>query len=432
MRLIKLKTFYAILLGLTALVAPARGQSQRPAPVLGADLYFASTPSTVGEALQDQGRGDEMAEAFRRAGIKSLRFSSHGYYSHRGIDATEAVKIENKRENQYPWFALDRYVDFIARHDFTTVFGINVEEGPEIARDAVERFINRGLKSRLVAIELSNEPWLSHRPWQPEEYAARAASVVEHLTPLGVPFALPLTVGGDKNTPTKLSDNEWNERMLRAFASRIDLKNRDDIYGVLHLYSDGMRGKSVDYFNRAVRPFAPRMRYLVTEFNIRLTLSDNPQLTNKYALEFARKLADVMARPEIEAMYVHAVPIHSVLYWSNGRKFATVSGQGDRRLTGEAMSRGWHLTPAGKVHDLFSRLAWNGELIEYRGGGSQSYWAVGGPGNRIVVTFINDTGKQAKKRIKIAGREMNLVAPPRSIVCYDRDGREIEQLPLPY
>jgi hypothetical protein len=174
------------------------------------------------------------------------------------------------------------------------------------------------------------------------------------------------------------------------------------------------------------------MRYLVTEFNIRLTLSDNPQLTNKYALEFARKLADVMARPEIEAMYVHAVPIHSVLYWSNGRKFATVSGQGDRRLTGEAMSRGWHLTPAGKVHDLFSRLAWNGELIEYRGGGSQSYWAVGGPGNRIVVTFINDTGKQAKKRIKIAGREMNLVAPPRSIVCYDRDGREIEQLPLPY
>ena len=427
-----MKTFYAIFLCCAALLTPARAQVRRDAPVLGADVYFAGTPSVLGEAWQDESRGREMAEAFKKAGIKSLRFSSHGYYSHRGADATEAIKVENKLKNQYPWFPLDRYVDFIARHDFTTVFGINVEEGPQVAREAVERFLDRGLKSKLVAIELSNEPWLNHRPWQPEEYAARAADVVEHLTPLGVPFALPLTVGGDNNTPTKLSDNEWNTRMLRAFSSRIDLKNRGDIYGVLHLYSGGMRGQSVEYFNRAVRPFAPRMRYLVTEFNIRLTLADNPQLTNKYALEFGRKLADVMARPEIEAMYVHAVPNHSVLYWSNGRKFATVSGQSDSRLVGEAMARGWHMTPAGKVYSLFSRLAWDGALLDYRGGDNQSYWAVRGRDNRVVVSFINDTGKQAKKRIKIAGLEMSLVAPPRSIVCYEQDGREIERLLLSY
>ncbi len=80
-------------------------------------------------------------------------------------------------------------------------------------------------------------------------------------------------------------------------------------------------------------------------------------------MELARKLSDVMSRPEIAAMYTHSVPDHSVIYWSNGRRYATVVGQRDERLTGAAMTRGWHLTPTGRVYELYSRLAWNGEVL---------------------------------------------------------------------
>jgi hypothetical protein len=381
------------------------------------------------EGWQDREKGDEMAAAFKSAGVKSLRFLFGGLYSPLGPEATTKLKAENRKPNQYPWFALSAYVEFIARHDFTTIIGINVEEGPEVARDAVEQFTRRGLKSKIVAIELSNEPWLNERPWQPEEFAGRAADVIERLTPLGIPFALPLTVGKEKNTPTKLSDTEWNTRMMRALISRIDLKNRPDIYGVLHLYSGGMRGESVRIFNRSVKQFAPQMRYLVTEFNIRLSLEGNPHLTNKYAMEFARKLADVMAEPDIEAMYTHSVPYHSILYWSNGRKLVTVIGQRDDKV--KDMTRGWHLTPTGRVYALYSRLAWNGEVIAFQPG-KQSYWAVKTDDGRTVVTLLNDGGKPAKKKVNIVGQELNLIAPPRSIVCFDLDGREIEQLLLPY
>src|SRR6185369_17963140 len=106
-------------------------------------------------------------------------------------------------------------------HDFTTIIGVNVEEGPDVAFEALQKFIQRGLQSKIVAVELSNEPWLNYRPWQPEEFAARAADVIERLTPLGLRFALPLTVGNDNNTPTKLTDTVWNTRMLQAFTKRI-------------------------------------------------------------------------------------------------------------------------------------------------------------------------------------------------------------------
>lgn len=402
------------------------------APVLGTDMSFASTPSPLIEGWLDKDKGDAMAEAFRTAGVRSLRFLFGGLYSPRGPEATAALKTENKLTNQYGWFPLDAYVDFIARHDFTTIVGVNVEEGPDVARDAIQLFLDRGLKSRIVAVELSNEPWLNHRPWLPEEFASRAADVIEGLTPLGVRFALPLTVGDDNNTPTRLTDNEWVTRMLRTLSARIDLKNRSDIYGVLHLYSRGVRGKTVDAFNKVVKPFTSNMNYLVTEFNIRLSLKGNPHLTNEYAMEFALKLADVMSRPEIEAMYTHSVPNHSIMYWSNGRKFATVGGHRDARLAGNAMSRGWHLTPTGRVYELYSRLAWNGDLLEYRGSGKQSYWAVRASDGRIVVTLINDSDKATKKKVKAAGRELSLNAPARSIVSYDEAGRPIEQLALPY
>ena len=402
------------------------------APTLGTDMSFASTPSPLIEGWLDKDKGDAMARAFKQSGVTSLRFLFGGLYSPRGPEATARVKAENKASNQYAWFPLDAYVDFIAAHDFTTIVGVNVEEGPEVAREAVEKFLARGLKSKIVAIELSNEPWLNHRPWQPEDFAARAADVIEALRPLGVHFALPLTVGSDNNTPTKLSDNEWVTRMLRALSRRIDLKERRDIYGVLHLYSKGVRAGTVDGFNKVVRPFAPNMRYLVTEFNIRLGLEGNPHLTNKYAMEFARRLADVMSRPEIEAMYTHSVPSHSILYWSNGKKFATVVGGRDDKLTGEAMSRGWHMTPTGKVYELYSRLAWNGELIEYHGGDKQSYWAVTSPTGGVVITMINDGDKATRKKFKVAGRETSLSAPPRSIVCFDLNGKEFERLLLSY
>ena len=402
------------------------------APALGTDMSFASIPSPLIDGWLDKKAGDAMAAAFRGAGLRSLRFSSHGFYSPRGPEATARVKAENKQNNQYEWFPLDAYVDFIATHEFTTIVGINVEEGPDVAREAIQRFIDRGLKPRIVAVELSNEPWLNHRPWLPEDYAARAADVIEGLTPLGVRFALPLTVGRDNNTPTKLTDDVWVTRMLRALSTRIDLKKREDVYGVLHLYSRGVRAETVDAFNKVVKPFAPNMCYVVTEFNIRLGLEGNPHLTNKYAMEFARKLADVMSRPEISAMYTHSVPSHSILYWSNGRRYATVVGGRDDRLTGDAMSRGWHLTPTGRVYELYSRLAWNGDVLAYHEDGNQSYWAVRSSDGRVVVTLLNDSGGATRKMANIGGREMTLVGPPRSIVCVDLNGREIERLVLPY
>ena len=417
----------------TSSSAASNGQlATHRAPILGADMSFASIPSPLIEGWLDKEEGDAMAAAFKAAGLKSLRFLFGGLYSPRGPEATARIKAENKATNQYQWFPLDAYVDFIAAHDFTTIVGINVEEGPEVARDALQRFIDRGLKSRIVAIELSNEPWLNYRPWLPEDFAARAADVIDGLTPLGVRFALPLTVGDDNNTPTKLSDNVWVTRMLRVLSTRIDLKNRSDIYGVLHLYSRGVRGGTVDSFNKVVKPFAPNMRYVVTEFNIRLSLKGNPHLTNKYAMEFARKLADVMSRSEIEAMYTHSVPDHSIVYWSNGRRFATVVGGGDERLTGDAKARGWHLTPTGKVYELYSRLAWSGDVITYRGGDNQCYWAVGSGHGRVVVTLINDSDKPTRKKLNVAGRDVSLSAAPRSIVCVDKDGREIERLVLQY
>jgi len=408
----------------------------RRAPILGADTVWADGPHKLIEGWRDKAEGDEMAAAFEASGIRSLRVNFAGLYSPRGPEATVRVKAENKMTNQFPWFPIDEYFNWLAARDFTTVVGINVEEGPDVASEIVQKIIDSKIESKLVAVELSNEPWLNHRPWLPEEYAARAGDVIERLTPFGVRFALPLTVGKDNNTPTKLSDNEWTTRMLRALDRRIRLRDRSDILGVLHLYARGVRGGTIKQFNELVRPFAPSMRYLVTEFNIRLGLQGNPHLTNKYAVEFALKLAEVMAQPEIEAMYVHAVPYHSVLYWSNGKpnnkNRATVIGQRDARLRPDQLTRGWHLTPAGRVYKLYSDLAWNGELIDFRGGDKQSYWTVKSPGGKLIMTMINDTGKEVRKRVAVSGRELTLSAPARSVTCFDQSGAEVAKLSLPY
>lgn len=423
-----------VLYGLALLIWCAHGagaldRSAHRAPMLGADLVYDSWPHVLIEGWRDRNRGDQMADAFRRAGLRALRMSFHGFYSPLGPEATERVKAENKLSNQYPWFPFDAYVDFIAAHEFTTVVTINVEEGPEVALSVARKFVERGIASKLLAIELSNEPHLSHRPWQPEEYAARAADIIERLTPIGVRFALPLTVGPDRNTPTKLSDTEWVTRMLKALNSRIRLSERDDIFGAPHLYSRGVNAKSIRAFNKVVDQFAPQMRYLVTEFNIRLSLDGNPHLTSKYAREFARKLAELMAEPRVAAMFVHAVPYHSILYWTNGR-IATVINQRDEKLNGRDLEPGWHLTPAGRVYSLYSRLAWDGLVLAYLGDGERAHWVIRRDDGAVVISLLNASGGAFKKRIRAAGLDLELSAPPRSIVCYDRGGVALEKLSL--
>jgi hypothetical protein len=406
-------------------------QSQR-APILGTDTVWADGPHILIEAWQNRQMGDAFSDIVQKAGVRSLRLSFHGMYSHRGEEASAKIKAENKMTNQYPWFPFTDYANYLRERDITTVIGINVEEGADTAADAIDKFIRTAGQAKLVAVELSNEPWLNYRPWQPEEYAARAADVIERLTPMGVKFALPLTVGDSRNTPTKLSDTEWNTRMMRALSARIDLKNRQDIYGVLHLYADGVRAKSIEFFNRIVRPFAPKMRYLVTEFNIRLNLEGNPHLTNQYGLEFARKLAQLMNVPDIEAMYIHAVPYHSIMYWSNRKGVSTVIGGRDKKLSREMVTQGWHLTPAGKVYALYSKLAWNGEVLVYKEDGKQRYWAVKSPEGKVVISVLNEKNEPVSKRLNIAGRNLTVTVPPQSIICVDDTGKELDKVLLPF
>jgi hypothetical protein len=408
---------------------PESGQRHR-APVLGADETFASDPWPLIRGWQDKAQGEAMVAAFKAAGLRSLRLGFIGVYSPLSDAESQKVKSANRLPNQFPWFPFKDYAGFIAANPFTTVVAINVEEGPDVAKSVVDDFVAAGSASKLVAIELSNEPHLSQRPWLPEDYAERAADIIERLTPSGVRFGLPMTVGREAKTPTRLSDDEWNERMLRALTRRIDLKTRTDIFGVIHLYARGVGPNAIKLFDRAVHPFAPNIRYLVTEFNIRSNLNGNPHLTNAYGMEFARRLAEMMAQPEIEAMYVHSVPFHAIMYWADGKKLATVVGRSDPKLAGDDLSYGWHLTPAGKVYGLYSDLAWNGFVIGYYQSGDQAYWAVDAGEGRVVVTVLNAKDSVMTKRVKMKGIDLMLSAPGKSIVCYDGQGNELRRLTI--
>jgi len=147
-------------------------------------------------------------------------------------------------------------------------------------------------------------------------------------------------------------------------------------------------------------------------------------------MELARRLAGLMADPDIEAMYIHAVPYHAILYWADGKQTASVIGHSDPRLSGDDMSLGWHLTPAGKVYQLYSNLAWNGRVIEFHGGDKQEYWAVRSDSGSLVVTLLNDSDRELNKEVKLAGLKVKMSAPARSIVCSDQNGREMARLVL--
>ena len=232
---------------------------KRRAPILGADETFASEPYPLIQGWQDKQKGAAMVAAFKAAGLRSLRLGFNDVYSPVSERESEKLKAISKFTNQFPWFPFSDYAAFIAANQFTTVVAINVEEGPDVARSVVEDFNRSGAISKLVALELTNEPHLSQRPWLPEDYAGRAADIIEKLTPLGIHFGLPLTVGRENKTPTRLSDDEWNSRMLSSLSRRIDLRTRTDIFGVIHLYARGVGPGAIRLFDRAVRPFAPNM-----------------------------------------------------------------------------------------------------------------------------------------------------------------------------
>src|SRR5262249_47496796 len=140
----------------------------------------------------------------------SVRMNFLGIYSPVSPQGSLKVKAENRMTNEFPWFPFSDFSTFIAAHEISAVVGVNVEEGAEVAEQTIRAFLANNRPANLVAVELSNEPWLNYRPWLPEDFAARSADIIERLTPLGVKFALPLTVGNSHNTPTKLSDTEWN------------------------------------------------------------------------------------------------------------------------------------------------------------------------------------------------------------------------------
>jgi len=147
-------------------------------------------------------------------------------------------------------------------------------------------------------------------------------------------------------------------------------------------------------------------------------------------MEFARNLAVRMAEPEIEGMYVHSVPFHAILYWADGKRLATVVGRSDPKLSGNDMSQGWHLTPAGKVYSLYSDMAWNGEVLGYHESGDQAYWAVKRDDGQVVVTLLTSRDKEIASRVRIGAVDLRLSAPGKSIVCYDGQGHELRRVSL--
>jgi hypothetical protein len=113
------------------------------APTLGSDLVWADGPHILIEAWQNKALGDSLNEILQTAGVRSLRMSFHGMYSHQGEEASAKIKAENKMTNEYPWFPFADFANYMAAHDITTIIGINVEEGAEVAADTIHQFTNR-------------------------------------------------------------------------------------------------------------------------------------------------------------------------------------------------------------------------------------------------------------------------------------------------
>ncbi|MBL8150507.1 MAG: hypothetical protein JNN15_11330 [Blastocatellia bacterium] len=400
----------------------------RQRPILGAHFNFADGPHEMLLQMRKPKRQDLLAQALRDAGIEDLRMSFHGYYSHMGPEATEQVKKENKLPNEYPWFPIEDYISFIKKYHFTTVLGINVEEGADVAEDLLKRFEKEGALDLITSVEFGNEPFLSARPWQPEEYAEKCAEIIERIRPFKVKMGIALVVGKGKTT-VKISGNEYGERTIKRFSQLVDLRKSDDIYGIVHLYSRGVKPETIEQFNQIVRKYSS-MKYQVTEYNIRLWMGENPHLTKEYAMEFARKLNRLMVVPEITGFWIHSFPYHSLAYWTNG-KYATVVHQDDPKLKGDDWNPGWHLTPAGKVHQFYQKWAWNGEIVSFMDKDDEQYWAVNSPTDGIVVSVLNDRLKPIDRELIFQGKKIRLSVDAKSMASFRlEDGKQLGSLSL--
>ncbi|MEW6732900.1 MAG: hypothetical protein AB1489_16360 [Acidobacteriota bacterium] len=406
-----------------------KAETPRRRPLLGTHFIFADPPQeTIFEMVQPD-RQAELAGALREAGIEDLRMSFHGYYSHFGTEATARLKRETKLTNTFPWFPIEIFISFIQRFHFTTVLGINVEEGPEAAVDLLERFARAGALNLITSVELGNEPFLSPRPWHPEEYAEKCAQIIERLRPYKVKFAVAVVVGKDRNMPIRLTGDEYCQRILAALDDRLDLHNSDDIYGAFHIYSRGVTPVVIDQVNSIVRKYSS-MKYQITEYNIRLSLKGNPHLTNAYAREFARKLNRLIINPDIDGLWIHAFPFHSLSYWTDGRR-ATIIGFQDKKLQGDDWRPGWHLTPAGRVHKFFQQWAWNGEIVAFLEQGDVQYWAVRTNDGKTLISIFNDRDTTLEQEIHFQSQRLSVKVGAYSLASFTTTGQLVTQLALP-
>jgi hypothetical protein len=395
----------------------------RPAPLVGVDMIYQDAPHVLLRAFADPERGAALAATLENGvGVTVIRLNSFGFYSFLGPERSVELRRLTEQRNVFPWFPIDDVVDFVVRYDLKIVAGLNPEDGPEAAVAYVERFRARGALDRIVAIELGNEPHLSHRPWQPEEYAAASAAIIRALEPFGVKFAVSLTVGSEAKTPTGISDDDYTRRELAALDAELRLAERDDIYGVVHLYARGVDPATVDRLSAIVHPVAPRMRYLITEYNIRSTLKDNAHLTDDYAIEFIEKTGRLVAHPDVAGLFVHGVPYHSVVYWVGDARITTVSGYGDARLTGDAATPGWHLTPAGRMYGLFARELWRGELLDHTEAAGVQTWTARWPDGSLRLGVLNATDAPLARAFTLDGAEIAVTLGPRSGVVYTTAG----------
>lgn len=395
----------------------------RPAPVFGVDMIYQDAPHVLIRAFMRPGDGAALREALEaKAGLTAIRLNSFGFYSFLGPQRSAELRRQTSQGNRFPWFPIESAIRWLRSTDLRIVVGVNPEDGPEAAVELLERFEREGALDRIIAVEVGNEPHLSKRPWLPEEYAEAAAAIVRAVAPYGVKTAISLTVGSEAKTPTGISDDDYTRRELAAFDRVLPLASRDDVYGVVHLYARGVDPSAIDRLSALVRPHAPRMRYLVTEYNIRSRLADNAQITPDYGLEFISKTSRLVAHPDVAGLFVHGVPYHSILYWSGDGGVLTVSGFGDPRLRGEQRAPGWHLTPAGRFYGLFARELWRGELTDYEDEGDVQIWRTRLPSGELRLGVLNASDAPLARALDLGGARVEVAVDPRSAKVYSPSG----------